>query len=371
MARTIVFAGGGTGGHLYPGIAVAEELVVGAANLNCLFIGSNRQVERSILEPTSFQSVSLPMDRNFSWRRQPIQFARSFVQSFRTARKLLRTENASVIVGLGGMSSVPTVLAAASLRVPVVLLEQNRIAGRATRLLSRVAQRICVSFQETLGLPSSASRKISVTGNPVRREILNQASARSCDQPDRHRTLLVLGGSQGARRLNTVVPTIAQLERQLFTGWRIIHQTGPQDADAVRERYWRQQTDAEVHAFIDDMSSVCRQADLVITRGGATTLAELSCLAIPMIIVPYPFAKDDHQTANARFFSERNAAALVPERENALFLADLRLQCRELILNAETRQSFGVSAGSLARPEAANSVMEQLAKCVGIKQFDS
>ena len=256
--RIVIFAGGGTGGHLFPGIAVAHELLAREPNARVLFLGSEKSIERDILGRAGFEHVALPsVSPSFSPTRIVPSFLNNW-RAYRQARTIIARERPSVIVGLGGFASVPPVLAAWRADVPIILLEQNVVPGKATRWLSRCAEVVCLPWpQAANGL--SRGVKTIVTGNPIRAEIAKLAE--SADESLQHDvpasgeskedsnnpslglqvgietpTLLILGGSQGASSLNALVLDAFADRRAELTGWRIVHQTGATDLDAIRQR---------------------------------------------------------------------------------------------------------------------------------------
>ncbi len=364
---TIVFAGGGTGGHLFPGIAVAEALLRHDPHARLLFAGSERDVERSIIARSGFAHLPLPAVPSSMWKRNPFGFAWNNWRALRAARRLLATERPAAVVGLGGFASVPVVVAASSAGVPVLLLEQNLVPGRATRWLKRRADLICVSFDETVArlgnLPS-----VRVTGNPLRRAIADLCaadfstgvpadSAALQTAPEMTNTMLVLGGSQGSSAVNAAVLGAVEKLHDSLRGWKIVHQTGCDEADQTRAEYARLSISAIVEPFLDDMPAQYRAATLVVSRSGATTLTELACAGIPAVLIPYPNAIGDHQTHNARAFEKAGAARVIPQQNDAaLTAAALSDALQPLLANAAARDTMRSGMRSLARPQAAADV---------------
>jgi UDP-N-acetylglucosamine--N-acetylmuramyl-(pentapeptide) pyrophosphoryl-undecaprenol N-acetylglucosamine transferase len=254
----------------------------------------------------------------------------------------------TLVLGLGGYGSVPVVLAAWLRRVPTVLLEQNVRPGLANRLLAHVSRRICTTFAESARCFPAG--KAVQTGNPVR-QLPSEARP-----SEGHFTIFIFGGSQGARTINrAAVAAAAQLVGQL-PGLRIIHQTGAIDLEWVKQRYQELGLPAEVAAFVHDMGSAYSRADLVICRAGATTLAELTALAKPSILIPYPYAVDDHQRANADVLVRNGAAEIITDAElngDSLRQAVLAVAC-----NRGRLAAMGAAARRLAVPDAAARVVE-------------
>lgn len=363
-ALTVLFAGGGTGGHLFPGIAVAEELRRRRPASAILFAGSERPIDRRILERSGFETVPLPAESLTTLRRAPWRFVRGTWNSFRAARRLLAERRPTVVVGLGGFASAAVVASAARRRIPVVLLEQNVIPGRATRWLSRWCDALCVSFPETLEhLPAKWRRRCVVTGNPVREEIVKlHHRKRECEADRSERTLLVLGGSLGSQSVNELTLAFAERSAAELRGWRIAHQAGEQAA-AVASQYTALGVSADVASFFENMPDQYARADLVVSRAGATTLAEVACAGIPAVLIPYPLAADDHQRVNADVFAGAGAAISVSERPS-LGAATVEL-CRvlkPLLVDADERSARGQAMRSRAMPDAAARVAETIEK---------
>lgn len=356
MPRTFIFAGGGTGGHLFPGIAVAQELLQQEPNARILFVGSEKDLEHSILARYRFEHQPLPVESLRVLFRRPWRFILGNWKAWRGARKMICAERPAAVIGLGGYASAPIAWEAARARIPVILLEQNVIPGRATRWLAKSATAVCVTFEDTVKrLPRTAN--IKVTGNPVRRRIADLHS--SANNPLAHRQLLVLGGSQGADSLNEAVTMAAGHLRAELSSWQIVHQTGPRQVEQVRTAYKSLSLPAIVEPFFDDMVDHYRTSSLVISRAGATTLAELTCAGLPMVLLPYPHAADDHQRANAKPLQERGAAVIVEHHPTAEETGrDLSVQLKPLLSDMGRLKAMSDSARGLALPNAAMAVVE-------------
>jgi len=361
VKRCVAFAGGGSGGHLYPALAIAEKLHATDADIDVVFWGSGRDLERRIVTPSGYRYAVVSSSPLPSLRRNPITFAWRNIQGVRSARKLIRTQRPAVVVGCGGFASAPGVLAAALSRIPIVLLEQNSYPGRATKFLSRFATTICLSFAESRGyLPTRSNCR--VTGNPVREAIAELAD----QQHERSKTLLVLGGSQGARGLNESVPVAVARIGDRLDGWRIVHQAGAEHVETVRLAYRQSGVPATVEPFFDDMPALYRETSLVISRAGATTLAELACAGIPAILVPYPHAADRHQHHNAATFVEAGAAVCVEESpDSAATAASVANALARFLGDDGQRQSACEAMHKLARPDAANAIYTEIQTFLG------
>ena len=343
----MIVAGGGTGGHLFPGLAVAEQWA-GTEPQSVLFVGSAFGIEARVIPQTrfAFRALAIRGLRGRGWRGAlglAVQLPAAVVSGLR----ILSQYRADVVLGVGGYASFPLVAAAWLRRVPAVLLEQNARPGLANRVLGHLARRVCTTFEAAN--PYFPAGKVEVTGNPVR------AFAAPAPAPHRGFSLLVFGGSQGAHRLNLALADAAAALFAAIPDLRIVHQTGATDRDEIAARYAALGVAAEALAFIDDMGAAYHRADLVVCRSGATTVAELTVLGKPAVLVPYPFAADDHQRANAEVLAERGAAVLLLDRDCsgdrlATIVTDLAGDRARL-------QAMGEAARRLGVPDAAARVV--------------
>jgi UDP-N-acetylglucosamine--N-acetylmuramyl-(pentapeptide) pyrophosphoryl-undecaprenol N-acetylglucosamine transferase len=342
----MIVAGGGTGGHLFPGLAVAEATASDRDSV--LFVGSAFGIEARIIPETRFpfRPISIRGLRGRGWRgalQLLVQLPAAIVRAWRIVAEF----RSDVVLGVGGYASFPVVVAAWLRGVPSVLVEQNARPGWTNRVLSRLARRVCTTFPESAAhFPRGRAVQ---TGNPVR--------ALSAPPPAEKSgfTLLVFGGSQGAHRINQALYDAAEALGREIPSLRILHQTGARDAPWLRERYAELGMRAEVHEFIDDMGAAYAAADLVLCRAGATTVAELTTLGKPAVLVPYPFAADDHQRANAAVLAERGAAVLVLDRE--LDGARLASVVIELAADRARLARMAEEARRLGVPDAAARVL--------------
>jgi UDP-N-acetylglucosamine--N-acetylmuramyl-(pentapeptide) pyrophosphoryl-undecaprenol N-acetylglucosamine transferase len=364
-ARTYVFAGGGTGGHLFPGLSVAEELLARRPDARIVFAGSNRAIETQAHVGRGFERVLLPCESVRTLRRRPWRFVWNNLRGWRAATRWIDQNSPDVVIGLGGFASAPLVYSAARRGIPVVLLEQNVVCGRATRWLSRRAALVCVSFSETMNELRRGTHA-AVTGNPVRREVAALLSARGSHATGGPRTLLVLGGSQGAQPVNVAMLETAAAIRASLAGWRIVHQTGAEQIELVRQRYRELRLTAVVEPFFADLPAWYPTAEIAIARAGATTLAELACAGLPSLLVPYPHAARDHQRHNAQVFAAAGAARIIEQRSDpAHTSADLGRNLLDLIDSAGIRHRMRRAMRALARPDAARAVVDQVERLIG------
>lgn len=357
----LILAGGGTGGHLTPGLAVATELRQREPHARILFVGSDRPIdqrllaghERRVISPLPFQSV---------WR-SPVRFAWAWWRAERQARALLAEVRPHVVCGLGGLASIPLVRAAHQAGVPTLLLEQNVIPGRANRWLARSAHRVGVSFRETIELLPHPDR-CRLTGNPVRPAFTSLASAEVRPHTNRS-TVLILGGSQGAQPLNNALCTELPRSPAVWNDFHWVHQTGETGTDDLRAAYQRAGLSCEVAAFFPDLEHRLPQAAVVVSRAGATTLAELACAGVATILVPYPQAADDHQRANARAYSAHHGAVVVDQEGAEPFSRRLADTLTRLLAEPASRQELAGNLRHLAHPDAAARVVDEICLAAG------
>ncbi len=314
----VVIAGGGTGGHLFPGIAVAEEFCTRNPENSVLFVGPGRPFEVSTLAEKGFAHRRITVE-GLKGRGIKSQFVAMLKIPIGVIQSvlILKSFKPHLVIGVGGYSAGPLVIGAWILRIKIVLHEQNILPGITNRMLFRFANRIYVSFPETKF--DGAIEKMRLTGDPVRKEIVqcakrqNNAGAKA-SETEKIFSIMILGGSQGAHRINmTMLETLEYLENKdkMF----FAHQTGVQDEAQVKQRYDEFGMASDVKAFFKDMDRRYQKADLVICRAGATTVAEISALGKGVIFIPFPFAADNHQVLNAQALVRAGAAEMIEEKD--------------------------------------------------------
>ena len=345
----MLIAGGGTGGHLFPGIAIAEELTSRAPGNEAFFVGTERGIEARVIPQKGFTldliTVRPLRGQGFGgFIRGLLALPRSLWESV----KILRARRPDIVIGVGGYASGPVVLAAWLLRIHRAIMEQNTIPGTTSRILGRFAEAVFIAFE--ISAQFFPRGKAHLIGNPVRRVLLdNYIHSRV---PTDKFTLLAFGGSQGARVLNHAVADAMERMGDERRKINLIHQTGKADLEDIRARYRAMGFDAFVTEFIDDMSTAYKRADLVICRAGATSAS---------IQVPFPFATDDHQTKNAEAMAAAGAAVLITQQN--LSGESLLATILSLKENPEKLRAMEAAAGAFGRPEAAREVVDH---CVGI-----
>lgn len=352
----LVIAGGGTGGHLFPGIAVAEALREIDPSSEVLFVGTAKGIETREVPKAGFPLELIEVGG--LKRVGAVKMAKTLValpRSLLASRRILKSFQADAALGVGGYASGPVLLAAALMGIPTAICEQNSVPGFTNRLLSKVVRRVYLTFENARAhFPAS---KVELVGNPVRASFRRAAAEPA---PDVERGLVfTFGGSQGARALNEALPEALRilLDRGLVV--RALHQAGKDDVDAVRAAYEERGVAADVRSFIDDMVREYRRADVVVCRAGASSCTELTALGVPAVLVPFPFAADDHQTLNARDLSDAGAAILLPQAE--LSPARLADEIEALLRDRGRRDGLAERARGMGRLEAA----ERVARAAG------
>jgi len=347
--RRVLIMAGGTGGHVFPALAVAGELR--RRGVEVVWMGTRAGLEARLVPaagyPIEWISVSgLRRKGVLSWLMAPVRVGRALYE----ARLALQRVNPDVVLGMGGFVTGPGGVMAWMLGKKLVIHEQNSIAGLTNRVLSRVANQVLTGFPDTFPEQVNAV----VTGNPIRPEIAALASREVPRNPWR---VLVLGGSQGAAALNSLVPgAVADLPAHLCP--EIWHQTGERDQESTRIAYQAEGVTARVVPFITDMAGAYHWADLVICRSGALTVAEVAAAGVAALLVPYPHAVDDHQTHNAQLLVDAEAALLLPQ--STLTRKLLKEMLRSFAEHPERLQIMGRAARTVALPHATQAVVERL-----------
>ena len=360
----MVIAGGGTGGHLYPGIAVARELLVRRPDAQVSFAGTAQGIEARVVPREGF---ALDLIRSAGLKGKSIAArARGAVLvplGLLDANAIISARRPALVIGVGGYSSGPVVLAAAVRGIPTMLLEQNAAPGLTNRLLTPFVRAAAVSFESTRRFFGA---KAFVSGNPVRPEFLQTAGPlreSGANDDASGGGILVFGGSQGAHAINLAMVEAAP---QLAAGGnriRLAHQTGERDVEMVRAAYRQAGLQAEVEPFFYDMGRRLHAADLIVCRAGATTLAEITAAGKPAILIPLPTATDDHQRRNAEALVSAGAAEMLQQSDASGSVLAQRMV--ELIRDAEARKRMARAARSLARPDAAKVIVDRALELAG------
>lgn len=350
----LMIAGGGTGGHLFPGVAVAEELRARDPDAAVQFVGTKRGIEARVLSDLGWDLALIEVSGLKTvgvWGA--IKGVFRLPRALWQAHRLVKQFKPDAVIGVGGYASGPVVLMARLRGVRVAICEQNSIPGLTNKILGRVARAVFLSFDESKKF--FKPKKIVMSGNPVRRGLLQKLIDAPTAPADGAVHVLVCGGSQGAVAVNELAAVaLAKLAKE--TKIAIVHQTGEKDLPVTEKRYADAGVAAECKAFIKDMAAAYQRADIIIGRAGATTVAELAIAGKPAIFIPYPFAADNHQELNAREMADKQGALMFRQAE---LTADKLVDAlRPLLVDPARRQAMGAAMKQLAKPEAAASVID-------------
>ena len=344
----VVISGGGTGGHLSPALALGEELMRMRPDTELLFVGTLTGLDEQFLSRSGFRYQLLEVGgvRGHATRDALVSIG-LMARAIISARALLKANRPALVVGVGGYASMPSAVAALTLGIPLLLMEQNTRPGLTNRLLARCARRICVAFEDSIAwLPRG---KVEVTGNPVRFKPVDNLHP----QPNSF-SILVLGGSSGAHRLNLGALFALQILKKSVIKLHITHQTGAADEGLVREAYQQAGLEADVTPFIHDVASALAKADLVVGRAGAMAVSEIALAGRPAIFVPYPFHRDRQQEHNARQLARVGGAIIVKDDEH--LGENLARTIEDLIRDRSRLIAMGHRAREAARPDAAEKI---------------
>ena len=356
----VVITGGGTGGHLFPGIALAQGLRTQLPNSEILFIGTSRLLDQDTLAKSGFKLATLHCGgvKGLGLAAKLRSFF-GLPRAIWQARRMLAEFKPNLVFGVGGYVTGPVLLAAKSLSIATAIHEQNSVPGLANRLAGKLVDRIFISIPCDPPFPPA---KTIQTGNPVRESIIlageRQVKKRR-EQGERSKSqfcLLVLGGSQGAHAVNLLVTDAVRILVNKGVSLRVIHQSGKTDENEVRARYEQANLRAEVSAFIQDMAAAYESADFVISRAGATTLAELAIMGLPALLVPYPFAADNHQAKNGSYYARKGGCVVF--EEHALSAEKMAEHLESLLHNPSYLQEMATGMRTMGEPQAT----EQLIK---------
>lgn len=358
----VIIAGGGTGGHIFPAISIAEEIIRRSNENEILFVGTKYGLEKNIIPKRGYKLEFISskgiVGKGFF---NKIMSIASALTGMAKSHIILRNFKPDIVVGVGGYVSGPTVISAYINLIPTAICEQNFIPGITNRILSKFAKKIFLSFCESSKY--FPKNKVVVTGNPIRSKMV-----RNCDKALKENkkdffTIFVMGGSQGASKLNKIIPQSFKHLSDKKLG--IIHQTGEKDRSVVEDEYKKLNLNSEVHAFIDDIFSVYSKADLIISRAGASTISEIGAVGKPSILIPYPHAAHNHQYFNAKMMEEAGASFLIKDED----LTPINIsKIMDNILDINKLQQMSQAALKLGRPKAAEHIVEHLYSLVRDKQ---
>ena len=352
-ALRVIIAGGGTGGHLFPGLAIAQEFMTRNNSNRVVFVSTGNPLERSVLSKTDFELETIKAEGikgRGLWNQ--IKSALKIPGGIMESLRILKNHKPHLVFGLGSYSAGPVVIGAWLRGNKIALHEQNILPGITNRILARFADRIFVSFTDTE--TRFGPQKTRLTGNPVRKELLNHQPV---DQtPDsKSFCVLIIGGSQGAHSINmAVMEALNHLTNK--ESLYFIHQTGTADEQMVKDAYRRLEIPAKVQSFFRQMAPLYKQADLIICRAGATTVAEVTALGKAVIFIPFPFAADDHQALNANTMARQGAAEIILEKD--LNPRDLGQKIEYYASHPEALKAMSSKAAQLGHPDAAKRIVD-------------
>jgi UDP-N-acetylglucosamine--N-acetylmuramyl-(pentapeptide) pyrophosphoryl-undecaprenol N-acetylglucosamine transferase len=351
----VIIAGGGTGGHLFPAVAIANEIIKRYGSADIRFVIGRRKMESEILTRLGFHQQSIRVEgiKGRGWKKGMmvlIKLPYGFFQSV----SILRRFSPHLVLGVGGYSSGPVCIAARLMGIPTAIHEQNSFPGLTNRLLCRFVDKVFVSFEESR--QHFPGGNLYLTGNPVREELLT--AEKDPRKRDERFTILVVGGSLGALALNRAFVAALQILRKEGKDPSVIHQSGETDYARVVEAYERRGLEGKILPFIEDMASAYRQADVVVSRAGATTVSELAALGKPSILVPYPFATNRHQETNALMLARVGGAEMILERDlSGESLAELLVKYMD---KRSVLVEMGKRAAKAGRHDAAKVIVDHL-----------
>jgi UDP-N-acetylglucosamine--N-acetylmuramyl-(pentapeptide) pyrophosphoryl-undecaprenol N-acetylglucosamine transferase len=362
------FAGGGTGGHLYPGIAVAEALRAVAPDIKPIFLCTQREIDRTILEPTGFEFIEQPIVPLGKSIGGLLKFWTHWRQTRDMLKPLFRQHSPVAVLGLGGYAAGVAVKYGAQKNLPTAILNPDVVPGKANQYLLKYVQAMCCQFDQTRKrVPVAQQSKIHVTGCPIRNDITHLPSRdEALTRLGLARglmTLVVTGASQGALTVNeAILGAVGSLNWQ---GWQILHLSGKEHAESVRGSYREMGVEAAVIDFTPAMADVWAVADLTVSRSGASTCAELTACGVPSVLMPYPYHKDQQQKLNAKVLAEAGAAVLLEDlkdkKQNTQRLIPV---LQSLLYDAPKRAAMSQAAKSLGKSDAASAVARVITQMV-------
>lgn len=366
--KCFFFAGGGTGGHIYPALAIAEKMVKIKPEAKVRFFCSNLSIDLRIFSKTEFVHASLPISRFSIKPAQLINFCISFSESFQIAKRAFIENKDAVVIGAGGFVSAPVCLAAHKLKIPIVLLNVDIVPGRANKIIAKWADKIFVQFKDTIKYFGKNKTKVEVVGCPLRSDF-------DSPQPEKAKSelrleggkkiLLITGASSGSENINEAICSLLGNLADFADQWQIVHLTGRTHYEKVQKRYIGAKISTKVIDYFDDMPNLLSAADLVIGRSGAVSVAEYAAAGVPSICRPYPYHRDKHQYLNAGKLVEAGAAVIVkdlPWRKNKDVAQQLWVELEELMKNEEKRKKMAECCKAIANKQAASKIAEQLLK---------
>lgn len=362
--KSFFFAGGGTGGHLYPAIAVAEQLRILEPNARILFFCSSRNIDQYILAQTCFEYSILPATTFPKNPVKAIEFIKTFRQSYKTvAQEIMKSKN-SVVVGLGGFASGPACLAAHRKKVPLALFNVDIIPGKANQIIARWASDIFVQFADTSKYFTNTKAKINIFGCPLRNSFQNPQPGKAIEKINLDKDkklLLITGASSGSQSINEAVCILLGKLDDFANDWQIVHLAGRNNPEQVTSMYEEAKIKHSVLGYYDEMPDLLAAADLVVGRSGAVSVAEFAVAGVPSICIPYPHHKDRQQYLNAQKLVEAGAACIVEDLpDKKTFAENLWKELETLMKDSQKRNQMANSCKTIAKPNASTEIAKIL-----------
>jgi UDP-N-acetylglucosamine--N-acetylmuramyl-(pentapeptide) pyrophosphoryl-undecaprenol N-acetylglucosamine transferase len=354
----VLIAGGGTGGHLFPGLAIADEFKRRDEKTDVIFVGTEHGIEARVVPREGYPIRFLRAEGLVGVSvMKKIRAITKILSGITDSHRIIKTLSPEIVIGVGGYASGATMLTACFKSIPTMILEQNAVPGLTNKILGRFVRGICITYQESISFFPKA--KTYLTGNPVRMQVLKgsiESAYRLFSLEKSLFTVFIFGGSAGARSINMAMIEALNYLHDLRGKVQFLHQTGTKDYEHVREAYRKTGFKGTITPFIYQMGEAYAVADIVVSRAGATTLAELTALGKPALLIPYPYAAGQHQELNARKLLEMGAAKMILNRE--LKGEALAERIRELFKNETMRREMQRISRSVGRPDACAKVVD-------------
>jgi UDP-N-acetylglucosamine--N-acetylmuramyl-(pentapeptide) pyrophosphoryl-undecaprenol N-acetylglucosamine transferase len=362
--QNFYFAGGGTGGHIYPALAVAQQIVKLRPDAKITFFCSDRAIDSQILAKTGFRYISLPAVGFSANPMQVLKFLLSTRKSRQLAKKELAANSPGVLIGVGGFVSAGPILAAHKLGIPVKMLNTDSVPGKANKFLARYADDIYVQFELSRSYFGNAAGRVVVTGCPLRAEFANPDKSKALKElgiSNTKKILLITGASSGARSINNAICALLDKLAAFADSWQIVHLTGHTDYESVKSGYENCRIAHKVVDYYDGMADLLAAADLVIGRAGAVSVAEYAAAGVPCIVMPYPYHKDNHQRTNAEQLEKAGCLIIVDDKiDPQLNAQSLWPNLEKLMKNSNLIDEMRLKAQQFGIPNAAAQIAKRI-----------
>lgn len=364
IKKSFFFAGGGTGGHIYPGLAVAEKIKKMEPAARIHFFCSSREIDGKILSKAGFEYTKLPAEGFSVHPLRLLKFIKTFFQSSKIAERKISACDNPIVIGIGGFAAAPVCYAAHKHHWPIKLINVDITPGKANKLIARWADEIFVQFEDTTNFLKKYKNKIVVSGCPLRSSFENPNRQRAIEKiglDSNKKILLITGASSGSQNINRTVCSLLDFLDGFADDWQIVHLTGINNFDEVQEKYGKAKIKHKIIAYYDEMADLLSAAEVLIGRSGAVSVAEYAAAAVPSICMPYPLHKDMHQYLNAGKLVEAGAAVIVDdvpdEQDRREWLAE---ELGELLSNDAKRSEMKSNCEKVTRKDASKVIAERL-----------